>query len=206
MGILHKLAIRFLATRSEKIHSEFGDIIVQTTKEIKEISQLNEQFKKLMITWLVSLPWAYFEELFINKNSWNEYLLSIFKDAQVVNGENCALITQSFFLWHLEQLTKNNDNYKKYSFKDIEQLINKNLSRGTLLSFKLKKFKKSFKVLLQDDLYFEYINEIIKTLYNEREKASVIIQALQNDSKLRLGLNIYSTEAIKRAIYIDTKK
>ena len=64
MGIIHKLMIRFLGTRSQRIHSQFGDVIVRTTKELEKADEL---MRDLLISWLVSLPWAYFEALFINE-------------------------------------------------------------------------------------------------------------------------------------------
>ncbi len=57
--------MKHLATRSDKILSEFGDVIIQTKKVIEEINQFYKPFKKLMINWLVSMPWAYFEGLFL---------------------------------------------------------------------------------------------------------------------------------------------
>lgn len=206
MGIFRKLVMKHLATRSDKIFSEFGDVIIQTKKVIEESNQFDKPFKKLMINWLVSMPWAYFEGLFIDSNSWNEYLLKVFSKAQVINGEDCALITQAFILWHLEQLTKNDDNYKKYSIKEIELWINKGINKGNFLTHNLKKFRRNLKDLPPDYWYFEYINEILNATYTNHEETSTIISALQLNLELGLHLWTYSIDMIKTAKRIDAQK
>lgn len=206
MGIFRKLVTKFLTTRGDKIYSDFGNVIVQTTKEIDENRKLAQSIKKLMIAWLVSYPWAYFEELFIKNNSWNKHLISIFENAQVINGDECASITQAFFLWHLEQLVKNRDDYKKVVTKDIDQCINKTLTKSALLTDKLKKFRKNFHGLPPEEWYLEYVKEILISIYTDQDKISSLIGALEFDSKLMLGLNIYSAQMIKEAIHIDSQK
>jgi len=206
MGIIRKLMIRLFAPRSVKIHEQFGDVIVQTTEQINRSDDLDDSIKELMIIWLVSLPWAYFEALFINNNSWNESLLASFENTQVTNGEDCASITQAFFLWHLEQLTKNNENYKKYSINEAERWINKRMNKGTLLTDRLGRFRKNLQDLPPDDWHFEYVNEILNAIYTDHEKASNISRAIQNDSKLRLHLMTNFVEMIRRVKHIDVQK
>jgi len=164
MGIVRKLMIGLLGSRSQRIHSEFGDVIVRTTKELKKSDEL---IKDLLISWLVSLPWAYFEALFINGESWNRSLLAVLDNAQVINGEDCALISQAFCLWHLEQVIRNDENYKNYSIKEIEQWIKNQTTKGILLTEKLEKFRKTLCDTPPDDWYFEYINEILNALYTD---------------------------------------
>lgn len=60
MGILRKLVLKY-SSKGVKTHEKFGNIIVLTTKEIGEAE---EPLDDLMLTWLVSFPWAYFEALF----------------------------------------------------------------------------------------------------------------------------------------------
>jgi len=205
MRAVRKLIAKLFAPRREKILSGFGDVIVRTTKAIIKIDEFDESIKNLMINWLVSLPWAYFEELFVNNNSWNENLLALFKDVQVANGEDCALITQAFFLWHLEELTRKDDKYKKYSIKDIEIWIERRITKGNLLTYKLRKFRKDLQNLRPADWYLKYINEILNALYTDSKKTSTMIHVLQQDSMLRLSLNKYYNKVIRTAKLIDIK-
>jgi len=193
MGIIHKLIIRLLGTRSQRIHSQFGDVIVRTTKDLEKADEL---MRDLLISWLVSLPWAYFEALFINNESWNGSLLTVLDNAEVINGEDCALISQAFCLWHLGQIIRNDENSKNYSIKEIERLIKNHITKGILLTEKLEEFRKTLQDVPPDDWYFEYINEIIKTLYTNYKKSSSIINGLRSDAQLRLALMMYCTEMI----------
>lgn len=185
--------IRLLGSRSKKIHSEFGDVIVRTTKKLEKS---NELIKDLLISWLVGLPWAYFEALFINGESWNGSLLAVLDNAQVINGEDCALISQAFCLWHLEQVIRNDENYKNYSIKEIEQWIRNQTIKGILITEKLEKFRNTLLDMPPDDWYFEYISEILSALYTDYEKRSSIIDCLRLDSPLRLALMTCSVEMI----------
>lgn len=193
MGIVRKLMTRLFGSRSQRIHSEFGDVIVQTTKELAKPGKL---IRDLLISWLVSLPWAYFEALFINGESWNGSLLPILDNAQVINGQDCALISQAFCLWHLEQVIKNDEDYKNYSIKEIEQWIRNQITKGASLTEKLEKFRKTLHDKPPDDWYFEYINEILNALYTDYEKRLSIIDGLRLDSRLRLALMTCSVEMI----------
>jgi hypothetical protein len=193
MGIVRKLIIRILGTRSQRIHTEFGDVIIRTTKELEKADEL---IKDLLISWFVSLPWAYFEALFINDGSWNEPLLAALDDAQVIRGEDCALISQAFCLWHLEQIIKNDKKYNNYSMKLIEQWIKNQITRGSSVVEKLEKFRKSLQNLPPDDWYFEYIYEILNTLYPDHEKRSSIVKDIRINSQLRLALTMCSAEMI----------
>ena len=205
MTIFRKLLMKFLASQGDLVYSEFGDFIVQTTKEISEDRKLAQPVKTLMVAWLVSYPWAYFEELFIKSNSWNKHLLLIFENAQTINGDECALITQAFFLWHLEHLVKNRDDYKKVLIKNLEQYINRTLTKGSLLADKFKRFREKFQSLPPQEWYLEYIKEILTAIYTDQDKISYAINTLEFDSKLLLALNIYSAQMIKQAIRIDKK-
>jgi len=191
MGIVPKLMTRLLATRSQKIHSEFGDVIVRTTIELKKA---DESIADLLISWFVSLPWAYFEECFINTKSWNSPLLAVLDNAQVIGGEDCALITQAFCLWHLEHIIRNDDNYKHYSMKEIEQWIRNQITKGILVADKLETFRKVLHSLPPDDWYYEYISEILNALYTDDEKRSSIINAIRLDWRLRLAITRHAIE------------
>ncbi len=208
MGIARKLMIRFLGTRSQRIYSEFADVIVRTTKEFEKADQsiADDSIKNLLIIWFVSLPWTYFETLFINKESWNVPLLALLDNAHVINGEDCALVSQAFCLWFLEQLLRNDENYKSYSMKEIEQWIRDQVTKGIFLTEKLKKFRKVLRDLPPDDWYFEYINEILSVLYTDHEKRSSIITSMRLDSQLRLALSIYSTEMIVTSKQAQSEK
>ena len=194
MGIVRKLAIRLLGSRSQRIHSEFGDVIVRTTMELEKSGEL--KIKNLLINWFVSLPWAWFEALFIKVDTWNKPLLAVLDNAQVINGEECALISQAFCLWHLEQLIRNEGNYSNCSTKEIEQWIKNQTTKGELVIEKLEGFRKILSNTSPDDWYFEYINEIIKALYTDHEKRSSMIDSLRLDSDLRAALMAYSVATI----------
>ena len=195
MSIVRKVMVRLLGSRSQRIHSEFGEVIVRTTKELGR-SDTDESIKSLLIGWLVSLPWAYFEALFINDEPWNRSLSAVLDNAQVINGEDCALISQAFCLWHLEQLTRNDSGYKDYSIKGIEQLIRGQMTKGILITEKWEKFGKILPDTHPDDWYFEYINEVLDALYTDRKRKSSIIDSLRFDSRLRLALLTISVEMI----------
>lgn len=205
MGIVRKILRRFIgSTPGIKIHSEFGDVIVRTTKELAKVS--DKSIRSLMLSWYVSLPWAFFEDLFINNNKYNQPLLAVFDNAEVINGADCALITQAFVLYHLEQLINNDVNYKKFSMNEVEQVLFSNISRGTFLVEKLNTFRQGLKELPTDDWYFEYIHEILKVIYTKEEKISSLINALSLDSRLRLWLDVISIEMVKKIKQAEAKE
>jgi len=194
MGVINKLLINLFGNKSTKIHSEFGDVIVETAKEIQKIP--NKTIQSLIVSWCISLPWAYFESLFINENSWNKPLLTILNNAEIINGAHCAVITQAFCLWHLEQLINNAAAYKNFSIKEIERFINQDIDRGAFLIETLNRFREELRELHPDDWYLKYIHEILNVIYIKKEKISSIISALDYDSRFRLGLIILSTEMV----------
>src|SRR3990172_12585757 len=137
MAIFRNLIIRLIgSSQSQKIYSQFGDVIVRTTKELEgcDIS-----IRNILIRWLVSFPWAYFETLFINDQKWNESLIAALDNAQIINGEDCALISQAFSLWLLELQPEITGDTKQ----SIEQCIKSHITRGTTLKEKLDKFRKN---------------------------------------------------------------
>lgn len=204
MGAINKLLINLFGNKSTKIHSEFGNVIVDTTKEIQKIS--NEAIQSLIISWCISLPWAYFESLFINENSWNKPLLTMLNDAEIINGTDCAVTTQAFCLWHLEQLISNDVNYGNFSMKEIEQFIIQDINKGAFLIEKLARFRQELQELHPDDWYFKYLHEILNVIYSKEEKISSIINGLYYDSKFRLGLIILSTEMVISAKRAEADK
>jgi hypothetical protein len=205
MGIVQKILRLFIgSTPGIKIHSEFGDVIFRTTKELEKVS--DKSIRSLMVSWCVSLPWAYFENLFINDNKYNQPLLSVFDSAEVINGTDCALITQAFILYHLEQLIKNDVNYKKFSMKEVEQLLFSHISRGTFLVEKLNTFRQRLRELPPYDWYFEYIREILNAIYGEKERTFNMWFALSTDSRLRLWLDVISIEMVKKIKQAEAKE
>lgn len=191
MGIVRKLMIRLLGTRSQRIHLEFANVVVRTTKELEKADEL---LRDLLISWFVSLPWAYFETLFISEKSWNGPLLAVLDNAQVIDGEDCALISQAFCLWHLEQIIRNDDNYKHYSMKEIEQWITRQITKGILLTEKLETFRKVLQGLAPDDWYYEYVGEIVNTLYTDLARRLSIMNGLRLDPRVGLAIMTHSTE------------
>ena len=94
MSLFNKLILKILGTKGQKIHSQFGDVIVSTTKEFNFLSA--HPVKDLMLTWLVSFPWAYFETLFIKNSAWNSHVAEFFDKSKLENGKECALLSQAF--------------------------------------------------------------------------------------------------------------
>ena len=196
-----KLA-NFLGTKDYKTHSEFCDIIAITIEEI--IGSKDNSLQSLILSWCATLPWAYFESLFIKKKSWNISLVKVFNNVEIVNGTDCALITQAFCLWHLERLINNAADYKKFSMKEIEQFINNEITKGTFIIEKLDKFRQDLRdLLLPDDWYLRYVIEILNVIYNKGDKLSSIVNFLECDPKLRLGLMTLSIEMIKSTKQVD---
>lgn len=190
MGRFDKLMLRLLGSQGDKIYSEFGDVIVRTTKELEKC---HEPIRDLLISWLASFPWAYFEVLFFDNKKWNESLIAALYNAQVVKGEDCALITQAFSLWLLELQPEITDDTKQ----SIQQFIKSHITRGTTLLEKLDKFRKNLHNLPIDYWNEEYIYQVLNATYTDPEKASSLNNALKIDSKLRLGLSINLIEMLK---------
>lgn len=200
MGILRKLILKY-SSKDVKTHEEFGNIIILTTKEIGE---KKDPLDDLMLTWLVSFPWAYFEALFTKKETWNTSLINAFGNAQKVNGKDCAIISQAFALTNLEALIQNNKKFQKYSFSGIKKRINKKLTFAPLIIEKLEEFHDTLASLPPDDQYFEYINQILQAIYYDQEEVFSIINSLTLDSKLRLALMTVSVHMITRTAGISS--
>jgi hypothetical protein len=200
-----KKILRSLLGRSKtsKIHSEFGNVLVRTTTETAKVS--NKRIKDLIICWCVSLPRAYFEGLFIDDNTCNRDLLAILDNAEVLNGTDCALITQAFCLYELEQVIKSDINYQKLSMMEIEQVISSKLSRGTFIIQQLNMLRERLKGLTPDEWCFEYIHEILNLIYIQREKTFSLKDALNKNSKLKAWLFKSFEAFVKRAKQADAQ-
>jgi hypothetical protein len=200
VGILRKLILKY-SSKGIKTYEEFGDIIVHTTKEIGEVE---EPLDDLMLSWLVSFPWAYFEAFFTKKDTWNTSLINAFDNAQKVNGKDCAIISQAFALTSLEALIQNNKKFRKYSFSDIKKRINEKLTFAPLIIERFEEFQDNIASLSPDEQYFEYIYQILLAIYYDPEDVSSIINSLTLDSNLRLAIMTNSVQMITRMAKISS--
>jgi hypothetical protein len=201
MGIIKKNIIRFLGSKSMKIHAAFGEGVVQTTKEIHEShkSSIDRATTNLIVSWSVSLPWAIFEDLFVNDNSWNRPLTRILESAEVINGEDCFMVSQSYCLfWLLDNILVVEKNRNLFSAAKIEQFINKELTKGNKIINKRNNLYNKTRNLPIDHWHYSYVKEIINALYRNEKNINALMSAVERDSQLRLALMYYFNEVLKR--------
>ena len=153
-----------------------------------------------MLNWLVSIPWSYFETLFINEQNWlqNNKLVNLLNDAEVIDGESCALVIQAFFLNLLSRIIINDTSYHIFSLNLINDSINNKISKGNEIIKLSSFFENEFQKVSPDEWQTIMFYQIVNFLYIDNEKASSKKYSLL-DPKLHMAVEIYLTELIKTA-------
>lgn len=75
--------------------------------------------------WIVTVPEEWFELLFMPDKNGN-VLFGVAKEAENLNGKDCAYMTQGYSLWILEQFFKNSPEMHQktgLTMQDIEHAV-----------------------------------------------------------------------------------
>lgn len=182
----------------DKIYKDFLDCLNFQLERIPQ--HVDKNFTRISGFWLYSVPKLFFELLFINKDKdLNEELVPILEPSIKNNGKECAFITQAFVLSQLEQILKNNKEYKTktgLSIEHFEILSHDSLIGENSIVKYLNKYRKVISSNRLDfrDCYVIYVWDICDTLVPNRYQCMEIMREWDDDI---LGKMNMISEAIR---------
>jgi hypothetical protein len=200
-NVLNSLG-RLFGKWADPFGSAFGDAVVKTGKEISSVPDSDSQFKDLMSVWLISVPWTYFEVIFMKPNRWNSPLrsLSLVDRAKPGQAPACFIVTQAFCLWNLKQLIQNKPEYSRYTFGAITTWIKENLSDARQIILALERLGESLSLTPDPSEWnFVHLSAVLEVLCGDEDTAASLVLGLRLDPRFALGLMITSTDIMTHA-------
>jgi len=176
----------------DKIYKDFLDCLNFQLERIPQ--HVDKNFTRISGFWFYSVPKLFFELLFINKDKdLNEELVPILEPSIKNNGKECAFITQAFVLSQLEQILKNDKEYKTkmgLSIEHFEILSHDSLIGENSIVKYLNKYRKvlSSNTLDLRDSYVIYVWDICDTLVPNRKRCMKIMGEWDNDTLAKMNM------------------
>jgi hypothetical protein len=202
MSMLNRFIGKLLYPRTFKF-TNLKDAFLET---VKETSQFDASIRDLSQTWLAVCPHTYFSELFLESENWNVPFVRAFERSNMVNAQGCYQLTQAFYLRHLFRIISQNAKYRKYSQETITQNILDHLNVGTKILALASDFERANKNMASiQDCSMLYVEKILQTQYPDKNVLDSILNSICMESDSLIGLNVFTTESIKRAKYIDAQ-
>lgn len=121
-GIFRNTFKPLLYKNEDYVDFDFREVFLPLAKRLN--TEDNQMF--FLAYWLITVPKDLFEILFIAGGN-GKYYLNAVKDSDLKNGNLCGHYTQAFVLWHLEQILKNNDEFRNkvgITMEDIDYILN----------------------------------------------------------------------------------
>ncbi len=203
MNVLKRFIGKLLYPRTLKFTNNLKDAFIEA---VKETSQFDASVKDLSQTWLAVCPHTYFSELFLESENWNVPFVRAFERSDMVDAQGCYQLTQAFYLRHLFRIISQDAKYKKHSQETITQNILSHLNVGTEILALASDFERAIKNMasIQDFSMF-YVEKILQTQYPDKNVLDLILNSIWMESDSLFGLNVFTSESIKRAKYIDAQ-
>jgi len=203
MSMLNRFIGKLLYPRTFKFTNNLKDAFLET---VKETSQFDASIRDLSQTWLAVCPHTYFSELFLESENWNVPFVREFERSNMVNAQGCYQLTQAFYLRHLFRIISQDAKYRKYSQETITQNILDHLNVGTKILALASDFERAIKNMASiQDFSMLYVKNIFQTQYPDKNVLDSILNSICMEFNSLIGLNVFTTESIKRAKYIDAQ-
>jgi hypothetical protein len=194
---------RLLFPRQAKFVEDLSNALLRA---VQETEKFDTSVKSLCLNWLAVCPHTYFGELFLKSVGWNETFVAAFDNSDMTNAQGCFNLTQAYYLRHLEQLIKQDPNYKKFSLDLLYGNIQAHMAFGNEISRAAEEFELSINSMSRPENFSMcYVEKLLSIQYSDEIKKINCLSALWIDSKSLLGLAIFTTESIKKAKYIDSQ-
>lgn len=203
MNVLKRYIGRLLFPRTFRFTTDLQDAFV---KAVGETLDFDTSVKSICQTWLAVCPHTYFTELFLESENWNGPFVRAFRRSNKVNAKSCFYITQAYYLRHLLRIISQDDKYRQYSQETIIQNIRLHMSFGTNIIAFATDFEKSISNMdSAEDLSMCYVEKVLEIQYPDRSILDPMLSSIWMNSDSMFGLNVFTTESIKRAKYIDSQ-
>jgi hypothetical protein len=203
MNVLKRLIDKLIYPRTFKFTNNLKDAFIEA---VKQTSQFDASVRDLSQTWLAVCPHTYFSELFLETENWNVPFVRAFERSDMVDAQGCYQLTQAFYLRHLFRIISQDAKYGKYSQETITQNILSHLNLGTEILALASDFERAITDMtsIQDFSMF-YVENILQTQYPDKNVLDSILNSIWMESDSLFGLNVFTSESIKRAKYIDAQ-
>jgi len=203
MNVIKNIIGKLLFPRAFKFKNDLKDAFLEA---VKETSKFDEAVRELAQTWLAVCPYTYFSELFLKAENWNVPFVWAFDRSDMVDAKVCFQLTQAFYLRNLFRIITNDEKYKKYSKDTITQNIVSQMTAGSkILAFSTELEQAIENMTSLEDFSMCYIEKIFQIQYNERNVLDSILTSIWMESNALFGLNVFTSESMKRAKYIDSQ-
>lgn len=176
----------------DKIYKDFLDCLNFQLEKIPQ--HVIKDSELISAFWLCLVPRFFFELLFINKKKeLSKPLVPILESRIENNGKECAFITQAFVLSQLEQILKNDKEYKTtigLSIEHFEVLSHDSLIGKNSIMRYLNKYRRVISSNKLDfrDSYVIYVWDICDALVPKRDKCMKIIGEWDDDTLGKMAI------------------
>ena len=184
-GLFKSIFIPILYKREDIIHKEFANTL---NGYVLKQELLAPEFQMLILFWLVIVPKQWFELLFMPDENEN-VLFGVAKEAQHLNGKDCAYLTQGYSLWMLEQFFKNSPEMNQktgLTMQDFEYAIEVLDGKVSKTLGSLNYFRSKFDLDKMDvdprDWPIIYTWEICDLLISDQQKLGQVMGAWNNSA------------------------
>ncbi len=184
-GILKKIFQPLMYSSQDRLHYTFVKCLDFQLRKL--FTTVEEKYLERTAHWLVRIPDHFFELLFLSdKNSQSKLPIPIFKGNVENNGNECAFITQAFVLSELEQILKNDKEFKEVfglSIEHFEILTYDSLIGHNSIVKYLNRYRKVFSSTKLDprEAFIIYAWDICDALIPDREKCMKVMGCWDDD-------------------------
>ena len=187
---------KLLFPKTSRIQKQFA---IELAGSVKEIAGFDRRLSDIAETWLATGPYLHFVGLFIEARSWNIAFRNALMNAKEADLKECFRISQAYYLYFLNNLIENSDEYSKYSKDDISANILNNMNNGKDILEKESDFK-NLMLGLQgpEEIALVYVFQILDCLYGEDGLNSAFKAKIKMDPGACLSVLVYTKEHLKR--------
>ncbi|WP_372948159.1 hypothetical protein [Mariniphaga sp.] len=168
-------------SETDKIHFEFLKIITKTIKSIDR--EINSKYRGVLQIWFSMAPKEHFELLFLPDEN-IQTMIPMLEKAEVNNGEECAIMTQGFILYNLEQIIKNSTEYRntiRINVPDLESICDIIFDKKSKQRIYWDYFRNELKNEDPRNIPIIYVYEATSLFITDNNRKKIVIQSWDDD-------------------------
>jgi hypothetical protein len=186
-GVFGNFLRPIIYSETEKIHFEFLEVITKTIKSIDR--KINSKYRGVLQIWLSMAPKEHFELLFL-PGEYRETMIPMLEKAEVNKGEECAIMTQGFMLYNLEQIIKNSSEYSdtiKINVPDLESICDLIFDKENKQKNYWNYFRNELKNEDPRNIPIIYVYEATSLFIPDNDRKKIAIQNWDDDLMGKFG-------------------
>lgn len=165
----------------DKIHSEYLGIISDTIRKVEK--NIIKKYRGVLVVWFAMAPKELFEFLFFPDDD-NNIVVPMLDKAEVINGKECAIMTQGFILYILEKIVNDSPEYRRatgFAVEHLQPICSFVFGDNSKQLYYWNYFKEEFKNEDSRNISIKYVYQATSLFIPDSYRKKLAIQAWDDD-------------------------